>query len=114
HVHAQTLEWNLLRMVGEELRHRTIGDAATFRKQQFFSNPILNPWRWDPKHLGDILDFESPQALCRVIEIPESLPDSRNGTAQPFGDQRQRCITVDGPKQMVLVRFSPAGRSSSA
>src|SRR5436189_2521098 len=98
-------------MVGEELRHRTIGDAATFRKQQLFSNPILNPWRWDPKHLGDILDFESAQTLGGVIEIPEPLPDCRNSATESLRNQCQRCITVDGPKQMVLVRVSPAGCS---
>src|SRR5438876_7529181 len=81
HVHAQALEWNLLRMVGEELRHRTIGDAATFRKQKFFGNPVLNPCRRDREHISDILDLESAQTLCRVVEIPEPLPDSRDSAA---------------------------------
>ena len=49
HVHAQALEWNLLRMVGKELRDRTIGDAATFGKQKLFGDPVLNPGRWDAR-----------------------------------------------------------------
>src|SRR5439155_17646515 len=73
--------------------------------------PILNPCRWDPNHVGDIFDFESAQTLCRVIEIPEPLPDSRDTAAEPLRNQCQRCIAVDGPEQVVLVRVRPSRRS---
>ena len=101
-------------MVGEELRHRTIGDAATFGKEKLFGDPVLNPGRWDREHVGDILDFESAQTLCRVVEIPKPLPDSRNSAAEPLRNQCQRRIAVDGPEQVVLIRVRPARRSSPA
>ena len=101
-------------MVSEELRHRTIGDAATFGKEKLFGDPVLNPARWNREHVGDILDFESAQTLCRVVEIPKPLPDSRNSSAEPLRNQCQRRIAVDGPEQVALIRVRPARRPSPA
>ena len=62
-------------MVGEELRDRTVGDAATFRKQQLLGNPILNPWRWDAEQFAEpcIHMREVGLQLLDALERLESL-----------------------------------------